>query len=145
MTNLMIQPRRIGRELDRFFDDFLTGQGAVYNDTRAFSPNVNIKETKDHVILTFEVPGIDKKDVKVTVKDNLLTVSGSREFKSEETDSDTKWVRTELRSGQFSRSFTLPETVNHEKISADYRHGLLEIKLEKIEQVKPKEIEVKIS
>jgi len=104
---------------------------------------VMIRETNDNVQLTFELPGMKKDDIKVAVRDGVLTVSGSREFKSESKDDD--YVRCEICSGSFSRSFTLPESVNSEKISADYKNGLLEIKLDKLEEVKPKEIEVKVS
>jgi len=79
----------------------------------------------------------------VTMHDGLLTVSGRREFKQE--SKDDSCVRREIHSGEFSRSFTLPDTVDADKIQADYRNGLLEIKLAKLEEVKPKEIEVKVS
>lgn len=142
MTNLVLKPNRVTRDLDRFFEDFFSMPNGRTDTDGAFSPRVNIRETKDHVYLTFEVPGIDKKDIKVTVNDHLLTVSGRREFRAE--NKDENWVRIEMRSGQFSRSFTLPQTIDVEKIEADYRNGLLEIRLEKFDEVKPKEIEVKV-
>lgn len=130
-------------ELDRFFEDvwgvpMLRTQGAS-----DFSPRVNIEETKDHLILTFELPGMEKKDLRVQVKDSVLTVSGKRELKDESNDGNT--VRSEIWSGSFSRSFTLPETIDREKIGADYKNGLLEIRMDKLEEVKPKEIEIKVS
>ena len=77
------------------------------------------------------------------VKDGNLIVSGQREFKTEE--KDETFIRTEIRTGSFCRSFTLPETVNAENIGADYKNGILEVRLAKLEEVKPKEIEVKVS
>ncbi len=145
MMNLMIRPSRHGfsREVDRFFDDFFAAPSVRTDVDTDFVPRVNIKDTKDSVSLTFELPGMNKEDIKVSVKDNLLTVSGQREWKSEE--KDEQYVRSEIHTGSFTRSFTLPENINDSKISADYRNGLLEIRLEKREEAKPKEIEVKVS
>ena len=145
MMNLMIRPSRHGfsREIDRFFDDFFAAPSVRTDTETDFVPRVNIKDTKDSVSLTFELPGMNKEDIKVSVKDNLLTVSGQREWKSEE--KDEQYVRSEIHTGSFTRSFTLPENINDSKISADYRNGLLEIRLEKREEAKPKEIEVKVS
>ena len=142
MTCMTIRPtRNRWSELDRFFED-VWGVPRTQGETD-FSPRVNIEETKDHLILTFELPGMEKKDLKVQVKDNVLTVSGKRELKDESKDGNT--VRSEIWSGSFSRSFTLPETINPEKIGADYKNGLLEIRMDKLEEVKPKEIEIKVS
>lgn len=144
MTCLTIRPTRSRwSELDRLFED-IWGLPAVRPQSDVdFSPRVNIEETKDHVVLTFEIPGMEKKDIKVSVKDDVLTVSGKRELKNESNDGNT--VRSEIWSGSFSRSFTLPETINSEKIAADYKNGLLEIRMDKLEEVKPKEIEISVS
>lgn len=143
--NLMIRPNRnsFAREIDRFFDDFFAAPTLRSDADTDFIPRVNIKDTKDHVSLTFELPGMNKEDIKVSVKDDLLTVSGQREWKNEQ--KDEQYVRSEIRTGSFTRSFSLPENVNTDSISADYRNGLLEVRLEKREEAKPKEIEVKVS
>ena len=145
MTYLTVRPKRDlwGNEIDNWFEDFFRWPVRVRENQEGFAPRVNVDETKDEVRLTFELPGMDKKDIKVTVQDGLLTVSGKREFQHE--SQDDCCVRREIRTGEFSRSFTLPDTVNGDKISADYKNGMLEIKLAKLEEVKPKEIEVKIS
>lgn len=144
MTCMTIRPiRNRWNELDRLFED-IWGVPMVQTQSEAdFSPRVNIEDTKDNLIVTFELPGMEKKDIKVSVKDNVLTVSGKRELKSESHDGNT--VRSEIWSGSFARSFTLPETINSEKIAADYKNGLLEIRMDKLEEVKPKEIEIKVS
>ena len=139
----LVPTNRISREIDNLFNSFFNFPGVRTERCCDFMPRVNIKDTKDDVTLTFELPGMEKKDIKVMVKDDVLTVSGERSFKSEEKDDG--FVRTEISTGSFSRSFTLPDTVDGEKISADYKNGMLEIKLTKREEVKPKEIEVKVS
>ncbi len=143
MTYLVPTTNRMAREMDSLFNSFFNFPSFRTEDSCDFMPRVNIKDTKDNVVLTFELPGMEKKDIKVTVKDDVLTVSGDRNFKSEEKEGG--FVRTEISTGSFSRSFTLPDTVDGEKISADYKNGMLEIKLAKREEVKPKEIEVKVS
>ncbi len=143
MTYLVPTTNRIAREFDSLFNGFFNFPSIRTEMSCDFMPRVNVKETKDDLTLTFELPGMEKKDVKVMVKDDVLTVSGERNFKSEEKDDG--YIRTEISSGSFSRSFTLPDTVDSEKISADYKNGMLEVKLVKKEEVKPKEIEVSVS
>jgi HSP20 family protein len=145
MNGICVRPVRNGlaRDFDRLFGDFINFPTNWAEPEAEFIPRVNIKESKDDISLTFELPGMEKKDIKVTVKDGILSVSGERTFKSEEKEED--FVRSEIRTGKFSRSFTLPATVSPEKISADYKNGILEVRLEKIEEVKPKEIEVSVS
>lgn len=144
MTSLMIRPMmNRWNELDRLFEN-IWGTPANHAECDCdFSPRVNIEENNDRLLLTFELPGMDKKDIKVQVKDRVLTVSGKRELKGETKEGNT--VRSEIWSGSFSRSFTLPESINPEKIGADYKNGLLEVRMDKLEEVKPKEIEVKVS
>jgi HSP20 family protein len=141
MTYLTVRKNRdnFNRMVDRFFDDWFTTPS--YDSS--FSPKVNIRETKDNVVLTFEVPGMKKDDIKVTVNNDVLTISGKRQFEHEE--KDDVFVRREIAGGEFSRSFTLPDTVDGENIQADYKNGLLEVRLARREETKPKEIEVKIS
>ncbi|MDZ4723989.1 MAG: Hsp20/alpha crystallin family protein [candidate division Zixibacteria bacterium] len=150
MSNQTCAPYRNGitrsgfsSELDRVFDEVLGIPVFRAESAATYSPRVNITETKDKIVLTLEVSGISKDDVTVKVKDDLLTISGKRERKI--AGEDEKQIRTELRYGQFARSFTIPESVNRDTISADYSNGLLEISLEKREEVKPRKIQVKVS
>ena len=145
MTRALVRPFGHGwaKDVDRMFSDFF-GNPVVLNDSDSeFMPRVNISDTKDHVTLSFEIPGMEKKDIKVVVKDGNLIVSGQREFTTEE--KDETFVRSEIRTGKFCRSFSLPETISADNISADYKNGILLVKLAKLEEVKPKEIEVKVS
>lgn len=145
MTYLTVRPKRhaFSTELDNWFEDFFRWPARAEQSEQGFAPRVNIDETKEEVRLDFELPGMDKKDIKVTIHDGVLTVSGKRELKQE--SKDDCCVRREIHSGEFSRSFTLPDTVDTDKINADYRNGLLEVRLAKLEEVKPKEIEVQVS
>ena len=145
MTCLTVRPQRrnLNNEIDRLFDGFFGSPFRGMERSTEFAPRVNITESDDAIKMTFEIAGMNKDDIKITLNDGVLTVSGSREFKNEE--SDQGFVRSEIRTGSFSRSFTLPDTINTDQISADYKSGLLTLNLAKLEEVKPKEIEVKVS
>ena len=86
------------------------------------------------------MPGIDEKDLDIKVENNMLTISGERKFEKEEKEEN--FHRIERRYGSFTRSFTLPNTVNTEKIKANYNNGVLNIQLAKREEAKPKQIKV---
>jgi HSP20 family protein len=143
MRNLMIRPSRFGlaSDLDHLFGGLLRTPVWNCGDT-CFVPPTDVEETDKDYRLTFELPGMDKKNIKVTVEDQMLTVSGERKVRSE--DKNDGYLRTEIQSGSFSRSFTLPATVDRQNITADYKDGLLVVTLSKVEEAKPKQIEVKI-
>jgi HSP20 family protein len=142
MTNVIVRPRRNG--LHRaMLDNFFGGPTYRWADESEFRPRVDVKETENDISLRFEVPGIEKDDIKVVLDNRVLTVSGKREARKEE--EGTEYHLTEIRSGSFSRSFTLPETLDAGKINADYKNGMLTITLAKAEEKKPKEVEVRIS
>lgn len=106
----------------------------------AFVPPVDIYEDEQSIQLKLEVPGIEEKDLEVKVENNVLTISGERKFEKEEKEENFR--RVERRYGSFTRSFTLPNTVNPEDVSADYNHGVLKIRLGKRAEAKPKQIKV---
>lgn len=140
----LVNPSRISKEIDQMFNHMFTRNNvANCDDCADFVPRVNIKETKDNVALTFELPGMDKSDIKVTVENKVLTVYGERKFETAESEEGI--VRNEIVTGSFSRSFTLPDYVDTENIAADYKQGLLTVQLSRKEETKPKQIEVKVS
>lgn len=143
MRSLVVRPNRISREIDSFFNDFFGYPRVCTVNGSDFVPKVDIVETDENVSMKFEVPGMDKSDFKVGVKDKVLTVSGER--KSEKEENGESYIRSEIRSGSFCRSFTLPDTIDVDSIKADYKDGILELTLGKREEAKPKEIEVKVS
>lgn len=144
MTNIVCKPHRrhAVRGFDSLFDDLFHFPTRASETETGFAPRTDIVENDDEITLTFEIPGMEKNDIKVSVANDMITVSGKRESKVE--NEKDGFVRREIHSGEFSRSFTLPETINREKVSADYKNGLLVVKLGKLEEVKPKEIEVKV-
>jgi HSP20 family protein len=89
------------------------------------------------------MPGLNKEDIKVWVENDVLSVTGER--KAEKEEKEDAFVRREINSCSFRRSFTVPKTVDAKSIKADYKNGMLEIHLVKTEEAKPKEIEVKVS
>jgi Molecular chaperone (small heat shock protein) len=107
-----------------------------------WSPLVDITEDEKEYLIKAEVPDIKKEDVKLTVQDNVLTISGER--KSEKEEKGKKYHRVERTYGSFLRSFTLPEDADGSKVAAEYKDGMLNVHLPKSEKAKPKSIEVKV-
>src|SRR5213595_1514773 len=110
--------------------------------TSTFAPAVDVYEDEHNVTLKIEVPGIDEKDIDVRIENNLLTVHGERKFEKEEKEENFR--RVERQYGSFTRSFTLPSSVETENIQASYDKGMLEIRLAKKAEAKPKQIKVKV-
>ena len=108
----------------------------------AFAPPVDVYEDEHNVTLKIEVPGIDEKDIDVRIENNTLTVHGERKFETEEKEENYR--RVERQYGSFTRTFTLPQTVDQESVQADYDKGVLKIKLAKKQEAKPKQIKVNV-
>jgi len=117
----------------RASDDFITG---------SWIPSVDVRETKDSLEISVEVPGIEPKDVEVSVENGILTLKGSRSF--EKAAEGETYHRVERSYGAFERSFTLPTNIDSERVSAVYRHGVLNLTLPKREEAKPRSISIKI-
>lgn len=110
--------------------------------TTTFAPAVDVYEDDHSIMLKIEVPGIDEKDIDVRIEDNTLTVHGERKFEKEEKEENFR--RVERQYGSFSRSFTLPNTVDPEQVRATYEKGVLKITLAKKAEAKPKQIKVNV-
>ncbi len=128
--------------MNRLFEEQQYGNGEETMTTSAFVPPVDIYEDQHGIQLKLEVPGIDEKDLDIKVENNVMTVTGERKFEKEQKEEN--FHRIERRYGSFTRSFTLPNTVDTEKIQADYSNGVLNIHLAKREEAKPKQIKVSI-
>ena len=128
---------------DDFIERFFYGWPSFDKDTdAAWTPRVDINETEKEVTIDAELPGIDKKDVKVEVHNNTLTISGER--KDEKKTEKTNCYRVERHYGKFERSFTLSDAVNANNIAAKYKNGVLSLALPKTEKALPKEITVEV-
>jgi len=123
-----------------FRDNYGEGQEAL--STSTFAPPVDVYEDEHNVTLKIEVPGIDEKDIDVRIENNLLTVHGERKFEQEEKEENFR--RVERQYGSFTRSFTLPTTVNADQAQAHYDKGILKIQLAKKAEAKPKQIKVNV-
>lgn len=130
----------IQEEVNRLLDSFL-GRPASTTDVRSWVPALDMHETKDEFVLKFELPGVKEKDVSVSILEDLLTVKGERAFPA---DAGENTRRIERVYGKFERSVRLPMPVQAEKVKATYRDGMLEVKLPKAEEVKPKAIKIDI-
>src|SRR5512135_797612 len=108
----------------------------------SFAPPVDIYEDEHNITLKMEVPGIDEKDIDVRIENNTLTVRGERKFEKEEKEENFR--RVERQYGSFTRSFTLPTTVDAENIQAIYDKGVLKIQLAKKAEAKPKQIKINV-
>ncbi|MFA5301378.1 MAG: Hsp20/alpha crystallin family protein [Bacteroidales bacterium] len=131
---------------DRFFEnDLFDWSNRNYSNTNTTLPAVNIKEDKDGFEVEMSAPGLDKKDFKIELNNSVLTISSEKKVENE-TKEGQQFTRREFSYQSFSRSFTLPETVEGEKIGAKYENGILSVSIPKKEEAKPKpvkQIEIK--
>ena len=129
------------QNLNRLFQEFSRGNDELLT-SGTFVPAVDIYEDERSITLKIEVPGMNEKDLDIKLENNTLTVSGERKFEKEEKEEN--FHRIERRYGSFSRSFTLPNTVESENVQADYENGILSIKLAKRAEARPKQIKVNV-
>jgi HSP20 family protein len=126
-------------EVNRLFTRI--GGGEV-GDRQAWMPSVDVIETPDAIQLKAELAGIDPKDIKLEVDENVLTLSGERRF--EEEVHEDKYYRIERRYGSFSRSIALPQNVQADSIDANFENGVLTVSVPKVPEVQPKRIQVTV-
>lgn len=136
------------REMEDFVDRYNRALGSGQESGQDvmkkgdWSPRVDIMETEDEFTIKAEIPEVNKEDVKVTVENGILMLHGER--KQEKEEKGKTFHRIERHYGAFNRSFTLPETVDQDSIKANFKDGMLSIRLQKSKQVKPKAINVDI-
>jgi len=129
--------------INRVFRDSYSGADRDESlTTSSFAPAVDVYEDEHKVTLKIEVPGIDEKDIDVRVENNTLTVQGERKIEKEEKEENYR--RVERQYGSFTRTFTLPQTVDTENVSANYDKGVLNVTLPKRAEAKPKQIKVNV-
>jgi HSP20 family protein len=127
--------------MNRLFEDAgRNWKGDEAASTTIWSPAVDIFETPNEIVVKAELPGMERKDIALNLESNVLTLKGERRFLRE--TKEENYHRIERSYGGFSRAFSIPVTVDEEKIRADYKDGVLMIVLPKKDQVKPKQIKI---
>jgi HSP20 family protein len=148
MTDELMQWRpfrevsRLRREMDRLWEDYYgLGRRAFRPLEMEFAPALDVKETADQIVVKAEIPGIDAKEINISLTGDVLTIKGEK--KSEKEEKDENYHLVERSYGSFSRSLALPAAVDQDKIEASYDKGVLTITCPKKEKVKPKAIKIK--
>lgn len=127
----------MNRMVDRVF-----GEGDLA-ETGIWLPPLDLSETNDKIMVKVEIPGIDPKEIDISIQENTLFMKGEK--KEEKEEKGKNYYRVERQYGSFSRSIVLPAIVDTDKVTAECKNGVLEITLQKKEEVKPKQISVKVS
>ena len=135
---------QVQRELNRAFEGRLPKEESGDNTrvvTSSWVPAVDVREEPDRFVIRADLPGIDPKDIEITMEEGVLTIKGERSIEEESTEG--QYHRIERARGTFYRRFSLPDTADPERIEAHGRNGVLEIVIPKQEKVQPRKIEVK--
>jgi len=139
----LTEMRSLARRLERFMEP-LTSVTTFREPFRYFGegfwPNVDIYEDKEEIVCMVELPGMDSKDVEIRLEDSTLTIQGERKLTWE--DKRENYVRVESNYGSFSRSFTMPSTIDKDRVRAEFKNGVLEIHLPKRSEAKGKTIPI---
>jgi HSP20 family protein len=133
---LLVKPEPFSSEFNRLFDTLFQ----PVNSSQRWAPAMDLVEADDHFVLKADLPGLADDDVSIEVQDGTLTISGER--KSEHEKREKGWYRLERSFGKFSRTLTLPEGVDAEKIEASFDKGVLEVRIPKPEERKPRRISI---
>ena len=129
----------VNRLFNAFFDTPVGGNGS---SLRRWVPAMDLVETEDHFVLRADLPGLTDKDVSIELEDNVLTVSGERQAEHEETKQG--YFRVERATGGFRRSLTLPEGVDADAVQASFANGVLEVRIPKPEERKPRKVAISV-
>ncbi len=130
------------KEMDNLWNRFLGETSFPGLVSQEWLPSVDISETKDTLLIKAELPGLEAKDVSITVSGDLLTIKGEK--KQEEEKKDEHYYCSERYYGSFQRSIRLPVNINTDKVDATFEKGILQVALPKTEEAKKKEIEIKV-
>lgn len=135
-------PRNSLFDLDNLFESFLTPTTSQQGDV-PFTPRVDVAERKDRYEISAELPGVDKKDIEVTLDNGLLTLSAESRYEDKQ-EEEGRLIRQERRYGKFMRTFNLGTDVNEEDIKAEFKDGLLRLTVPRVEEQSPvsKRIEI---
>jgi HSP20 family protein len=128
------------REMDGLFDDFFSTPRNQREVSRVWTPACDVAEEDGHYMLSIEMPGISKEDIKIEMANNTVTISGERRFENKKKEGSA-WYG-ERRYGKFHRSFTLPAGIDADKVEANYQDGVLQLIVPKAESAKPRQIKI---
>lgn len=135
--------RTARRSMDRFFDNFVISQPAVWEQPLRWNVALDVTEDENEFMVKASLPGINPEELEVTFNDDRLTIKG--EIKSDEEKEGANYRLRERRYGSFARSLSLPRGIKADEIQASYDAGILSLRLPKAEEIKPKRIEVQTS
>jgi len=124
--------------LDRMFDDMMGSALGAATNARNFNPDIDVRSTEDQVVLVADVPGVKREDLDITLNERVLTIKGSRKFEAKEKEH----VVLSRGYGAFTKSFTLPSTLDASKLEADLTDGVLTIRIPKQPKAKPLKVEI---
>lgn len=128
-------------KMNRLFEDAFTARGEEKDlISSSWTPSVDIYEGENALILSAELPGIEEDDIEIKVENNTLTLKGERKFEKE--TKEENYHRIERAYGSFSRSFTLPNYIDHDKIKAEHENGVLKITMPKKPELKPRKVKI---
>jgi HSP20 family protein len=128
-------------KMNRLFEDVFTGQSESKElAASSWAPAVDIFETENDLVMTAEVPGIDEKDIEIKIEDNTLILKGARKFEKE--TKEENYHRIERSYGSFYRAFTLPNSIDPDKIQAEHENGVLKITMPKRTELKPRKVKI---
>jgi HSP20 family protein len=134
---------RMRKEMDRLWDSFFEGRPSrKVEEVGEWLPTLDVLETKNDLVVRAEIPGIDPKDIDISLANDILTIKGEKKQEIEEKEENYHLV--ERSYGSFTRMVRLPREVQSDKISASYKNGILKITLPKSEEAKKKEIKIKV-
>jgi HSP20 family protein len=136
------EPSPLRKEMDRLWNRLLRETPSMGAFTEEWLPSVDISETKDNFVVKAELPGLDAKDVSVSISGDILTIRGEKKKETEDEDEHHHYV--ERYAGSFQRVFQLPAAVKGDKVEASFDKGVLKVTLPKVEEAKKKEVEVKV-
>ena len=138
------QLERMRREMDRLWDSFFEGKPATRTrEEGEWIPSLDVSETKGELVVKAELPGIDPKDIDISLNEGVLTIKGQKKQEKEEKEEGYHLV--ERSYGSFIRAIRLPREVKSDKINASYKDGVLKVTLPKTEEAKKKEIKIKVT
>lgn len=136
------EPSSLRREMENLWNRFLGETPIPRIMSQEWLPSVDISETANQLVITVELPGLEPKDVSVSISENMLTIKGEK--KKEKEDQDEHYHYLERYYGSFQRSFKIPVNIRGDEIKASFDKGVLTVTLPKTEEAKKKEIEIKV-